>query len=241
MSTTAGSPRGAFLGALDVRIDQPLASAGSRSLAYMIDASIELLLQLILVLAALLGGVISFEEDLGTTVAIIVVALFAIEWTYFIFWEQVLSGQSPGKRLLGLRVVRDDGGEPGFVNSVLRNLMRPIDLLPGSYCAGVVSIFLTERHQRLGDLVAGTVVVAEGKQSALPVPQRFPEGFSEDDVRLVEAWFQRYAHLQPEARQRLVQQLWEWLERAHGEFLEHIEEADKEAALHRAFDVGTPA
>ena len=84
---------------------------------------------------------------------------FVIFWGYYIFFEMVWNGQSPGKRKLGLRVIRTDGSPITFTESLIRNLIRLFDFLPAYYGVGVVTMFINSQTRRLGDLVAGTLVV----------------------------------------------------------------------------------
>jgi len=92
------------------------------------------------------------QED--TILSITMVASFI----YYVFFEGTF-GATPGKMLLGLKVVRSDGERIGYKEALIRTVMRLIDLLPAFYIAGVISILLSSRNQRLGDRVAGTLVV----------------------------------------------------------------------------------
>jgi hypothetical protein len=93
-------------------------------------------------------------------------ATFAILNGYFILFEWLLSGQTPGKRLIGIRVIKMGGYSLRFLDVLLRNLMRVVDFLPLLYGVGAASLVLTSRCQRLGDLVAGTLVVHQEPSSA---------------------------------------------------------------------------
>ena len=84
---------------------------------------------------------------------------FLLQWGYFALFEAFWNGQTPGKRVLRLRVIQRSGRPIGLFESMGRNLIRIIDMLPGFYLAGAVCIFATRRQQRLGDMVAGTLVV----------------------------------------------------------------------------------
>src|SRR5262249_34832372 len=93
---------------------------------------------------------------------VMVLALFVILWGYYLLFEGLRDGQTPGKRMLRLRAVRDGGYSVGFSASAVRNLMRIIDMQPiVSYLVGIASIALTKSGKRLGDIVAGTLVVRE--------------------------------------------------------------------------------
>jgi hypothetical protein len=87
--------------------------------------------------------------------------MFGLEWGYYVVLETTGDGRSPGKRALSLRVVRDGGFPVGFVDSVLRNLLRAADFLPVGYVLGLVAMSGDPRYRRIGDRVAGTLVVIE--------------------------------------------------------------------------------
>jgi len=86
---------------------------------------------------------------------------FAIYWGYFAFFETIWKGQTPGKRYAGIRVIKDTGRPINVFEAIGRNLMRAVDGLPGVYGVGVVCMMLNQQSRRLGDFVAGTVVVHE--------------------------------------------------------------------------------
>src|SRR4029077_1923437 len=95
----------------------------------------------------------------GLLIALFVVGQFVLETGYFIFWEMVTNGRSPGKMLAGLRVVRRDGLPIDLRSSMLRNVLRIVDILPENYVVGLVSMLLSPSGERLGDHVAGTLVI----------------------------------------------------------------------------------
>lgn len=148
-----------------------LAGLGSRGIAIVIDSALVLLLVLaegvVLALALWLTGVaqaggLGFAAGWGVWVLSgFIVAVFVTVWGYFILGETMGNGRTPGKRALGIRVARDDGGRVRPLDSVIRNALRIVDLLPGSYAVGVVSIVFSEQNKRLGDHAAGTVVVRD--------------------------------------------------------------------------------
>ncbi len=103
---------------------------------------------------------------------------FAFFWGYYIFFEMLWNGQSPGKRWVGLRVIRTDGMPLTLAESIIRNLVRLVDFLPVFYSIGVVTMFINEQSRRLGDLAAGTLVVRE--QAIVTLESLAPEPFSAD-------------------------------------------------------------
>ena len=87
--------------------------------------------------------------------------MFAVEWGYYVLWESLWSGRTPGKRSMNLRVLKEGGYPTGFLDIALRNLLRAADFLPMAYSVGLAVMGLDARFRRLGDMVAGTVVVVE--------------------------------------------------------------------------------
>jgi uncharacterized RDD family membrane protein YckC len=114
----------------------------------------------------------------GASVGLGLVAVFVTQWIYFVAWEATL-GRSPGKMVVGLRVVTTEGRPIGLKAAALRNFLRAADALPMGYMAGVICMAMTPRFQRLGDLVAATMVVVPehaAKAAALDlVPPAYPQ------------------------------------------------------------------
>ena len=147
-----------------VELHYVLANVGNRFLAAGIDHLIQTVAVVIIVIAAgALGNWQVFASIGMWTAALIVLAVFAIYWGYFVAFETLWNGQTPGKRIMRLRVVREDGRPVRFFEVFVRNLVRvAIDFQPlPSYAIGVVSIIFSARSKRVGDFVAGTVVVKE--------------------------------------------------------------------------------
>jgi uncharacterized RDD family membrane protein YckC len=93
--------------------------------------------------------------------AFVIFLNFAIFWGYFALFEAYWHGQTPGKRVMKLRVIKDSGRQITLFEALARNLLRVIDYLPSLYLVGVITMLCNKRNQRLGDLVAGTLVVHE--------------------------------------------------------------------------------
>lgn len=136
-----------------VTMTLPLAGVGSRFVAAGIDVAVQLLL---IIAAAVLFGV--YQVAGAASDGVFAISFFLVFFVYDVAFEVLAGGRTPGKRATGLRVVRTGGQPVGFVASAIRNLLRVVDLLPGFYLAGIVSILVTRRNQRIGDLAAGTVV-----------------------------------------------------------------------------------
>ncbi|MEI7645389.1 MAG: RDD family protein [Chloroflexales bacterium] len=151
-----------------VELTYEVAGLGSRCLAATIDTL------LILTLIGGLGTVLflvvgQLVGDAGSSLVQAAWALlsFATLWGYYLIFELIWGGQTPGKRMLDLRAVREGGRPITPGASVIRNLVRVIDLLPFGYGIGAVVMFADRRSRRLGDLAAGTLVVREGSAISL--------------------------------------------------------------------------
>ena len=146
-----------------IAFDYPLGGPFRRFTAYLVDVC---LMGLLVAAALILSMVLSFGSVSGAGPAL--VAYFLITWGYGAFCEGVFSGQTPGKRAMGLRVVSDRGVPITAAQAVLRNLVRVVDgLVPFCFLLGLSSMLLTKRFQRLGDLAAGTMVIVEERRVRL--------------------------------------------------------------------------
>lgn len=146
----------------NIAFGYPLAGIGSRFIAALADTALILAAQaIILALSALLAVPLSDRGLTGFLLAVLGLISFGFLWGYYIFFEMIWNGQSPGKRLTGLRVIRTDGAPISLAESAIRNLVRYIDFLPLFYGIGVIVMFVDSRARRLGDLAAGTLVVRE--------------------------------------------------------------------------------
>lgn len=166
-----------------------LASIGNRFIACAIDHTIQIIVLMVIVIIFLF---ISDAADFGSrltsapkwVIALLVIIQFIIINGYFAIFEWLWSGQTPGKRWLKLRVIREDGRPISFFEAMIRNLIRVIDfIVPPFYSVGLLSVFATERDQRVGDLVAGTVVVRERESEAPAFDEVFASPISDAALR----------------------------------------------------------
>ena len=141
-----------------------VAGVGSRSLAWMIDALVLVLLGFIGFMGA---NVIALSGYMGMAQGSFQLWVFLLTWCYFLVFEWCWGGQTPGKRLLGLRVIRWQGTGIGFMAAAVRNLVRIVDFLPAGYFVGFAIASCNRENRRLGDLAAGTLVVYVERQPAL--------------------------------------------------------------------------
>ena len=166
-----------------------LASIGNRFIACAIDHAIQgLALALIAVASIILANFSSIERTVSSApkwvYAVMILLLFLTLSGYFAFFEWIWSGQTPGKRWLKLRVIREDGRPITFWEAAVRNLLRTFDMMPVPfYSIGLISVFSTTRDQRVGDMVAGTVVVREREAEAPEFSQVFATPVSDPALR----------------------------------------------------------
>ena len=210
-----------------VSVSLPVAGVGYRALAYLIDATLLFLgwIALYFGLTLLVSDIVGLVEGLsGLVQSILVLSVFAMQWLYWTGCEVAMGGQTPGKRILRIRVVREDGSPVGFFESATRNLCRAVDFLPIAYAAGVTTMLLNRQNRRLGDLLAGTLLIREQKidldryvavaqiveaqpVDAAPVSAALPAA----DLELVLSYLERAPGFLPEARARIARKLVERL------------------------------
>ena len=154
-----------------VSIELPLAGIGSRFIALLVDYLIwGAGLVVVVVLAFLLLPALRTFNRISAqwAEAIVIFTLFLFNWGYFTLFEAFWNGRTPGKRVAKIRVIQRSGRSIGLVESMARNLVRYVDQLPFFYAVGVITMFVTRQHQRLGDLAAGTLVVRD-RESETPL------------------------------------------------------------------------
>jgi uncharacterized RDD family membrane protein YckC len=152
-----------------VAIRFPIAGIGSRFLALLTDSVVQgiayailfFIFFLILTSAPRLAGMIVDRAGEKWLIAAILLVVFLLRWGYYTVFEAFWNGQTPGKKLCKLRVIRDSGRQITFFESMTRNLIRAVDSLPGFYAIGIVTMLCNRRSKRLGDFAAGTLVVHE--------------------------------------------------------------------------------
>jgi uncharacterized RDD family membrane protein YckC len=147
-----------------VSIEMPLAGIGSRFVALLVDYLLwTVALILLILLATLLKPALDSFNKLSAqwAEAIFIFLVFLFNWGYFTLFEAFWNGQTPGKKVAKIRVIQRSGRSIGLVESMARNLVRYVDQLPFFYAVGVITMFITKQHQRLGDLAAGTLVVRD--------------------------------------------------------------------------------
>ena len=152
----------------------PLAGIGSRFIALLVDSLIWLAGFLVIVM--LLAIFVQSSTPASTrassdipeqwAVALVIFIIFLLNWGYFTLFEAFWNGRTPGKRVARIRVIQRSGRAIGLFESMARNLVRYVDQFPFCYAVGVIAIFASRQHQRLGDMAAGTLVVRDRVQEA---------------------------------------------------------------------------
>jgi uncharacterized RDD family membrane protein YckC len=206
-----------------VSLEYGIAGIGSRAGAAIIDTIIQVVALTVvtigLVTAAGLAGAsgAAFDEDtVGiVTVALWILATFMVTSGYYMIFEIVWNGQTPGKRLLNVRVIRESGYPIRPVDSVIRNLVRIVDWLPFLYGIGALVMLFNRRSKRLGDFAAGTLVVREGAPRTLatvtPLATATEDvrtyALSASDATLVRDFLMRRDSMDAKARAQLAERL----------------------------------
>lgn len=230
-----------------IALELPLAGVGSRFLAIAIDTLIQFALYLIV------GLVFIFTLPVGSSVlrflprlvgpAMAIFILFAIYWGYFAVFETLWKGQTPGKRYAGIRVIKETGRPINAFEAIGRNLMRAVDGMPGIYGVGLVVMMLNRQNRRLGDFVAGTVVVHEKPTEEIrPTWNTAADAGSAssalaqvtaDELVLIETYLSRRWELDPEVRLRTAIQIADRIKARTGlqpQGHQHVDEFLEEAA-----------
>lgn len=200
-----------------IALEFPLAGVGSRFLALAFDMLLQGTVIAILVIIVLLARryvltTIGFGSS-PWVFAILLAAGFVIYSAYFAVFEIVWSGQTPGKRLVGLRVIDVSGRPVSAYAAILRNILRLVDQLPGFYAIAILSALVTARNQRLGDLAAGTVVVHERLERLGPAPRAEPavrvgaHRLTAAEIMVVEGFLRRRDELDPVVRLQTGRQI----------------------------------
>jgi uncharacterized RDD family membrane protein YckC len=213
-----------------VTMEVTLAGLGSRVIAATIDGVLQF--GILMAIAFVISGGLDFTDPQPpknnsylVAIAIVNVVMFVIFFFYYVFFETLWSGQSPGKRGAGLRVVHMGGQPIDLRASAIRNIMRLVDVLPTSYGVGSVAVLASKHNQRLGDMVAGTIVIREAKAPkkkagttdpyALTVPEDLARdlstwdvsGISAAEVATVRRFLERRNDLGADARERIARDM----------------------------------
>lgn len=201
-----------------IRFRYQLAGPARRGVAYLIDLVLRGLIVFALGLFATLASIGAGLPE--ASMGVILVVVFAAEWFYYVAFEGLWDGRSPGKRICSLRVIKEGGVPATFADVVVRNLVRGADFLPFGYALGLVVMGADHRFRRLGDLAAGTmVVVEEHARLTAPLQIRPPPSAAElatlparirlgaGELEAIELFLRRQGTLHPEREEELAELL----------------------------------
>jgi uncharacterized RDD family membrane protein YckC len=204
-----------------VALDYQIAGIGSRFMAFAIDTLYQALIfaLVLLILAFTMPTIEKYLGRLGEdwTIAITIFFFFGLYWGYFAFFEAIWKGQTPGKRNVAIRVVKDSGRSINTFEAVSRNLLRSIDQLPGIYVFGLVSMAVSKENRRIGDFVAGTLVVHE--KSAIEIDADLQDlshstayimstaGLTATDLEVIETFLHRRLTLEEMVRSQMADRI----------------------------------
>ena len=207
----------------NIQVQFELAGLGTRFCAMFVDSLLlgVITVVLLIFMAIIDLSVFSVFESKGVhwVTAVILAVVITLLWGgYFMLFEWLMRGQTPGKKAMKIRVIRDDG-TPATIHEVLvRNVLRLVDFLPFSYGVGAIVMFANRLSKRLGDIAAGTIVIKEGqldyranadkKYTLRPVAiGEINAELTAAERRLVTGFLQRRAELLPKAREELARRL----------------------------------
>lgn len=199
-----------------ITLELPVAGIGGRFLALTIDTVLQAALFMVS-LVALTAGPRTFAPLRLVGPAVAVLFAFCVYWGYFAVFEIVWSGQTPGKRIVGIRVVHESGRPIRGYEAIGRNVLRVIDFLPALYGVGLIVMMLNRYSRRIGDYVAGTLVVYDTSHHETPpdwhdaisgaVPSSRLTQVTAEELALIEAYLRRRSDLDSLVRENMADQI----------------------------------
>jgi uncharacterized RDD family membrane protein YckC len=203
-----------------------VAGIGSRFLALAIDTLIQFGVVIVVLVfsgvALRIAASTNFSSALFSQwgAAALIFASFLLFYGYFACFETLWNGQTPGKRIIGIRVVKTSGRPLTPAETIGRNLMRIVDSLPALYAIGVITALANSENKRLGDFVAGSIVVREGSlkemmpnwqtgAARIETPQTSlgAQGLSMAELTLIDTFLHRRHNLAPDVRARMADEI----------------------------------
>jgi uncharacterized RDD family membrane protein YckC len=204
-------------------LDLPMAGIGSRFLAVAVDTLIQigvgLVALIVLGFLGAFGALPGIQQSSVWLVAALLFVVFLLMYGYFAIFEIIWNGQTPGKRIAGIRVVKDSGRPLTAAETIGRNLLRIVDQLPGFYAIGMLVALLNAQNKRIGDFIAGSIVVREASLSELKPVWQTPDAaarsaaplggakLSLEDLGLIDTFLNRRHNLAPDVRSRMAHQI----------------------------------
>ncbi len=201
-----------------VDLQASLAGPAPRALAFIIDTILR-------TVAYIVGGII--VGILDWAMGLLLIFVFLLEWFYPVFFEVLNNGQTPGKQVVHIAAVNDDLTPVNWNTSLVRNLVRAVDMLPLFYLVGFISCLVTKNSQRIGDITAGTLVIYKSKvaeAAELPdVPAQVPsEPLALDDQLAIIHFTERFKRLSDSRQQELANVLATKYDRKDDEAVQYL-------------------
>lgn len=225
-------------GMTGVDLTLTIAGPGSRSYAFIIDWHIRLLLALawfVLSVLVFAGGFAALSKAAGRAMLITTLPASILYLFYHPILELLMRGQTPGKRMAGVRIVNREGGPPSVGAILIRNAFRLIDSLPVFYLIGLVATFVTEQRIRIGDMAAGTLLVMDENTSAKSLQHLSKVGaqghLDPNTVDLIEQLLERWKSLEPAKRRAIATSLLQRIDTAPPRPLNDMSDEELRARL----------
>lgn len=221
-----------------LRLDLVLAGVGTRIVAAIIDSAVlGALMFAIGVGGALLASLFGDGPEAGgfVVLAFMVALITAVPIAYYVGFETLDGGRSIGKRALHMRVVRTNGLPVGFTGSLIRNLVRLVDLLPAAYLIGLIAVVSSSSNQRVGDMAAGTLVIRDRQPEstatwtatvAINGPRWDVSAVGEDHLQAIRYFLERKVTLSPEQQLLFARQIADQVRPIVGTAGEHRTDAE---------------
>jgi uncharacterized RDD family membrane protein YckC len=201
-----------------IALELPIAGIGSRSLAFAIDSLLQLtfIFLLLIALVLILPSLDAFLVSVGAILWVFIIFFFY--WGYYTLFEIIWNGQSPGKRIVRIRIIKESGRPITAVEVIGRNLVRAIDMQPFFlYGVGLICMLLNKKNKRLGDFVAGTIAVHDqaiekastiwnSSQAATEANPQIAK-ISPEELVLIETYLNRRTELTPKVRKQTAAQI----------------------------------
>ncbi|WP_096087057.1 RDD family protein [Agaribacterium haliotis] len=205
-----------------VDLEVELAGPFVRCLAFALDFLLRAFIVCLMLVVALIIG---YGNQFGW--GLFLLFLFLIEWFYPLLFEFFRGGQTPGKKAMGIYVINDDLSPLSFSATLTRNLLRAADFLPLAYGFAFLSIVVSGRFQRLGDLAAGTLVVHKHQQQLESLPANTealapPAQLNSDEQLSLIEFYLRQQQLSPQRQQELAQLIAPALNLSHSDAVREL-------------------